>query len=97
MGRSRKGGQKDQRCRCVAQLMESWLPLQGRVVWEASFHCGRCRGLMYRIELWDWEGESRTGRSQCAAMYCLWRHHRPGDDEASATCQATAYVSSKDS
>jgi len=38
MGRSRKGEQKDHRCRCVAQRMESWLPLQGRVVWEASFH-----------------------------------------------------------
>ena len=24
-----------------------------RVVWKAPFHCGRCRGLRYRIELRD--------------------------------------------
>ncbi len=37
----------------VHERIESGLRLRHHVVWEASFHCGRCRGLMHRIELRD--------------------------------------------
>ena len=37
----------------VAQRMESGLPWQCPVTWTASIHYGRCRGLMYRIQLRD--------------------------------------------
>ncbi len=40
-----------------------------RVDWAASFHCGRCRGLMYRIELRDWGGS--RGQDGCGALQCI--------------------------
>jgi hypothetical protein len=41
----------------VGERRESGLGLQHPTVWESSFHCWRCRGLMYRIELRDLGGE----------------------------------------
>ncbi len=60
-----------------------------RIDWAASFHCGRCRGLMYRIELRDWGGS--RGQDGCHALQCIacgdiidpvivknrWRARRP--------------------
>ena len=34
----------------VAQRMESELQLRCLVTWTASIHCGRCHGLMDRVE-----------------------------------------------
>lgn len=38
------------------QWTEPGLPLRCLVPWNASIHCGRCHGLMYRIQLRDWGG-----------------------------------------
>lgn len=53
----------------VRERIESGLGLRRHVVWEASFHCGRCRGLMYRIELRDWGGS--RGQDGCDALQCI--------------------------
>lgn len=53
----------------IPARMESGLSVQGHVVWEASFHCGRCHGLMYRIQLRDWGGS--RGQDGCDALQCI--------------------------
>jgi hypothetical protein len=53
----------------VGERIKSGLGLRHHVVWEASFHCGRCRGLMYRIELRDWGGSK--GQDGCDALQCI--------------------------
>lgn len=53
----------------VAQRMESGLQWRCLVTWTASIHCGRCRGLMYRILLRDWGGS--RGQDGCEALQCI--------------------------
>ena len=53
----------------VSEQMESELPLQCLVTWPASIHCGRCHGLMYRIQLRDWGGS--RGQDGCDALQCI--------------------------
>lgn len=53
----------------AAQRMESDLHLRCLVSWTASIHCGRCRGLMYRIQLRDWGGS--RGQDGCDALQCI--------------------------
>ncbi len=45
------------------------LGARGRVAWPAAVHCGRCRGLMYRIQLRDWGGG--RGQGGCDALQCM--------------------------
>lgn len=52
-----------------AQRMESRLPLRCLVTCTASIHCGRCHGLMYRIQLRDWGGS--RGQDGCDALQCI--------------------------
>ena len=40
-----------------------------QVVRPVSVHCGRCRGLMYRIQLRDWGGG--PGQDSCDALQCI--------------------------
>ena len=55
----------------MAQRMESRLQSQCLVTWTASSHCGRCRGLMYRIELRDWRGSrGQDGRDALQCIVC---------------------------
>lgn len=53
----------------IGERIKSGLGLRHHAVWEASFHCGRCRGLMYRIELRDWRGSK--GQDGCDALQCI--------------------------
>lgn len=53
----------------VAQRMESRLQSRCLVTWTASSHCGRCRGLMCRIELRDWGGS--RGQDGSDALQCI--------------------------
>lgn len=53
----------------VAQRMESRLRSRSLVTWTASSHCGRCRGLMCRIELRDWGGS--RGQDGHDALQCI--------------------------
>lgn len=49
--------------------IESRLRAAQRVDRAASFHCGRCGGLMYRILLRDWGGS--RGQDGCDALQCI--------------------------
>lgn len=53
----------------IRDRVGSGLGAQRQAVWPGSVHCGRCRGLMYRIQLRDWGG----GRGQygCDALQCI--------------------------
>ena len=53
----------------VPARREPGFSLQGPVVWEASLHCERCCGLMYRIQLRDWGGS--RGPDGCDALQCI--------------------------
>lgn len=41
----------------------------GRAVRSASVRCGRCCGLLYRIQLRDWGGS--RGQDGCDALQCI--------------------------
>lgn len=49
--------------------VESGLGVRRQVAWPAAVHCGRCRGLMYRIQLRDWGGS--LGQNSCDALQCI--------------------------
>lgn len=54
---------------CRRKRAGTGLGVQGRGVWPAAEHCGRCRGLMYRIQLRDWGGG--RGQDGCDALQCM--------------------------
>jgi hypothetical protein len=51
------------------ERVESGLGARRQVVWPVSVHCGRCRGLMYRIQLRDWGGT--RAQDSCDALQCI--------------------------
>ena len=51
------------------QWTELGLPLRCLVPWTALIHCGRCHGLLYRIQLRDWGGS--RGQDGCDALQCI--------------------------
>ena len=53
----------------IRERVGSGLGVRRQVVRPVSFHCGRCRGLMYRIQLRDWGGG--RGQSSCDALQCI--------------------------
>lgn len=53
----------------IRERVESGFGVRRQVVWPASVHCGRCRGLMYRIQLRDWGGG--RGQGSCDALQCI--------------------------
>jgi len=53
----------------IRERVEPGLGVRRQVVWSASVHCGRCRGLMYRIQLRDWGGG--LGQDSCDALQCI--------------------------
>jgi hypothetical protein len=53
----------------VREGIESGLGARRQVVWPVSVHCGRCRGLMYRIQLRDWGGT--RAQDSCDALQCI--------------------------
>mgnify|MGYP001576043596 CR=1 FL=1 len=53
----------------IRERAGSRLGVRPQVVWPVSVHCGRCRGLMYRIQLRDWGGG--LGQDSCDALQCI--------------------------
>lgn len=53
----------------IRERVEPGLGVRLRVVWSASVHCGRCRGLTYRIQLRDWGGG--LGQDSRDALQCI--------------------------
>jgi hypothetical protein len=53
----------------IRERVGSGLGVRPQVAWPVSVHCGRCRGLMYRIQLRDWGGG--RGQDGCDALQCI--------------------------
>lgn len=53
----------------IREQVGSGLGVRRQVVWPVLVHCGRCRGLMYRIQLRDWDGG--RGQDSCNALQCI--------------------------
>ena len=53
----------------IRERVEPGLGVQRQIIWPAAVHCGRCRGLMYRIQLRDWGGG--LGQDRCDALQCI--------------------------
>lgn len=53
----------------IRERIGSGFGVRRQVVWPVSVHCGRCRGLMYRIQLRDWGGG--RGQDGCDALQCV--------------------------
>lgn len=53
----------------IRERVGSGLGVRRQVFRPVSVHCGRCRGLMYRIQLRDWGGG--RGQGSCDALQCI--------------------------